>query len=98
MVLGRRPPRIMADSGTPSGFCHSGSITGHCDAETVNRELGCAPFAPDSGVQSLPCQSTPRDGGGPRPSHQTSFCGVNRTFVKSVFRAMVAIAFGFDFA
>src|SRR5882762_4165668 len=54
IVLGRRPPNRIADSGTPAGFCQSGSITGHCDAGAVKREFACAPFLPLVGVHSLP--------------------------------------------
>src|SRR5438128_11174685 len=97
MVLGRLPPNRIADSGTPSGFCQSGSITGHCEAGAVNRELGCAPLRPDSGVQSLPSQSMPLAGAGtPMSSHQTSFSGVRTTLVKMLFVAKVAPALGLD--
>src|SRR5947207_2666464 len=57
IVLGRRPPNKIADNGTPSGFSQSGSITGHCDAGAVKRELGCAPLRPLSGFHGLPSQS-----------------------------------------
>src|SRR6266853_4743453 len=97
MVLGRRPPNKIADSGTPSGFCQSGSITGHCEAGAVNRELGWAPLRPEPGVHSLPSQSMPLAGAGsPMSSHQTSPSGVSTTFVKILFLANVATAFGFD--
>src|SRR5438477_11688272 len=62
-VSERRPPNTKADSGTPSGFSHSGSIDGHCVAGTVNRELGWAAFLPQSGVHSFPCQSMSLAGG-----------------------------------
>src|ERR1051325_214072 len=98
IVLGRRPPNKIADSGTPSGFCQSGSITGHWEAGAVNRELGCAPLRPDSGVPSLPSQSIPLAGAGtPMSSHQTSPSGVRTTFVKMLFFAKVATALGLDF-
>src|SRR5438067_1176446 len=97
MVLGRRPPNRIADNGTPSGFCHSGSSTGHWDAGVVNREFGCAPFRPDSGVHSLPSQSIPLAGAAiPMSSHHTSPSGVRTTLVKMLFFANVATAFGFD--
>src|SRR6266487_4345806 len=97
MVLGRRPPKRIADSGTPAGFCQSGSITGHCDAGAVNREFGCAPLRPESGVQSLPSQSIPFAGAGtPMSSHQISPSGVSTTLVKMLLRAKVATAFGLD--
>src|SRR5437762_8574747 len=98
MVLGRRPPNKIAESGTPAGFCQSGSITGHCEAGAVNRELGCAPLRPESGVHALPSQSIPFAGAGtPMSSHQTSPSGVSTTLVKMLLRAKVATALGFDF-
>src|SRR5947207_5402355 len=63
MVLGRLPPKIIADKGTPRGFCQSGSMTGHCAAGAVNRELAWAPLRPLLGVHSWPCQSIPFSGG-----------------------------------
>src|ERR1043165_4801463 len=98
IVFGRRPPNIIAESGTPSGFCQSGSMTGHCDAGAVKRELGWAPFRPESGVHSLPSQSMPLAGAGtPMSSHQTSPSAVRRTLVKIIFFAKVATALGLDF-
>src|SRR5439155_3145133 len=98
IVLGRRPPKRMADRGTPSGFCQSGSSTGHWEAGAVNREFGCAPLRPESGVHSLPSQSMPLAGAGtPMSSHQTSPSGVRTTLVKMLFRAKVATALGLDF-
>src|SRR6266568_9078305 len=97
MVLGRRPPNKIADNGTPVGFCQSGSITGHCDAGAVNREFGCAPLRPESGVHSLPSQSIPFAGAGtPMSSHQTSPSGVSTTLVNMLFLAKVETACGFD--
>src|SRR5437588_5183392 len=94
IVCGRRPPNIIAESGTPAGFCQSGSITGHCEAGAVNREFGCAPLWPELGVQSFPSQSTPLAGGGtPISSHQTSPLAVSTTLVKMVFLEMLAMAF-----
>src|SRR5256885_4072899 len=66
IVPGRRPPKRIADSGTPPGFCQSGSITGHCDAGAVKRELGCAALRPLAGVHSRPSQSIAL-GGGEKP-------------------------------
>src|SRR6266403_968173 len=97
IVLGRLPPKITADNGTPAGFCQSGSITGHCEAGAVNLEFGCAPLRPLSGVHSLPSQSMPVAGAGtPMSSHQTSPSGVSTTLVKILFLANVATALGFD--
>ena len=88
--------------GTPLGSSHAGSIVGHCDAGAVNRELGCAAFAPVSfaisGVHTLPRQSRHSAGGSSvMPSHHTPPSGVSAVFVKMVLRAMVAIAFGLLF-
>src|SRR5581483_9926324 len=103
IVLARRPPKISALIGTPSGFSQSGSIEGHCEAGAVNRALGCAALRPVSrpisGVQRFPCQSSHSTGGSfVRPSHHTPPSGVSATFVKIVFLDNVAIAFGFVFA
>src|SRR5262249_59521231 len=65
MRLARRPPKRMAEIGTPLGFSHSGEIDGHWLAGVVKRELGCAAFVTLSGVQGLPCQSKASCGGGP---------------------------------
>jgi hypothetical protein len=35
IMVDRRPPKMMAEMGTPRGFSHSGSITGHCAAGVV---------------------------------------------------------------
>src|SRR5580704_5132800 len=99
MVVARRPPNMMALSGTPCGDSQSGSIVGHCDAGAVNREFGCAALAPVSlaisGVHLWPRQSTHSAGGSSViPSHQTPPSGVNATLVKMVFREIVAMAFG----
>src|SRR5271166_5925575 len=99
MVVARRPPKMMALKGTPSGFSQSGSIVGHCDAGAVKRELACAALTPFSlairGVHSLPCQSTALAGGvSVMPSHQTPPSGVSATLVKMEFFASVAMAMG----
>ena len=36
----RRPPKRMAEMGTPAGFSYSGERVGHCVMLTVNREFG----------------------------------------------------------
>src|ERR1700722_3681538 len=100
MVVARRPPKINALIGTPSGSSHDGSIVGHCDAGAVKRELGCAAFAPVSlaicGVHRFPRQSRHSAGGSSvMPSHHTPPSGVNATLVKIELLARVAIAFGF---
>src|SRR6185295_2161858 len=95
--------KINALIGTPLGFSQSRSIVGHWLAGAVNREFGCAAFAPVafaiSGVQILPCQSVAISGGSSlMPSHHTPPPGVSATFVKIVFFASAAIALGLVFA
>src|SRR3954471_14314196 len=90
---------MIALIGTPVGFSQSGSIVGHCAAGAVKREFGCAAFAffsfASTGVQSFPCQSIACAGGSAViPSHHTPPSSVNATFVKIVFFARAAIAFG----
>src|SRR5487761_2133788 len=92
----RRPPKRIAEIGTPAGSSHSLAIAGSCAAATVNREFGCAAGLLDAGVQSLPSQSIRCDGGSlVRPSHQTSPSSVSAVFVKIVFACSVSTAFGF---
>src|SRR5258708_24245254 len=103
MVVARRPPKISALIGTPSGFCQSGSIVGHWEAGEVNRALGWAAFAPVflaiSGLHSLPCQSINRAGGfSVIPSHHTPPSSVKATLVNMVFLAMAAMELGFVFS
>jgi hypothetical protein len=79
--------------GTPLGFSHSGSMTGHWLAGVVYRALACATGRPHPGVHSLPVQSTHAAGGSfDIPSHQTSPSGVSPTLVKMLFFFMVTIA------
>src|SRR5271170_5801028 len=99
MVPDRRPPKIKALIGTPSGASHFASMKGHCEAGAVKRPLGCAALAPVSfamaGVQRLPCQSRHSAGGSSvMPSHQTPPSGVKATLVKMVLRESVAMALG----
>src|SRR5262245_36047727 len=60
----RRPPKRIAEIGTPSGESNWGEIAGHWRAGTVNREFGWAAL-PDPGFHGLPCQSTASGGTGP---------------------------------
>ena len=86
---------MIAETGTPSGLCQSGSIVGHWSAGAVNRAFGCAALRPQPGVQSSPVQST-RCAGGCRvmPSHHTSPSSVSATLVKMQLAATVSIAYG----
>src|SRR5918995_5076649 len=84
-LVARRPPKRIAEMGTPFGSSHSGAIDGHCDAGVVNRALGWAAGASDSGVQSWRFQSIAWAGGAERPSHQMSPSSVLATLVKIEF-------------
>src|SRR6266699_6316436 len=102
MVVARRPPKMNALMGTPSGASQAGSIVGHCEAGAVKRELGCAALAPVclpmTGVHLRPCQSRHSAGGSSvMPSHQTPPSGVSATLVKMVFFESAAIALGLVF-
>ena len=58
-------------------------MIGHWPAGTVNRALGWAAGAAESGVQSRPFQSVRWAGGwSVSPSHHTSPSSVSATFVK----------------
>src|SRR5271155_773925 len=99
MVLARRPPKRIAEMGTPAGFSQSSSMLGHWLAGAVKRPLGCAAglpvTLPMSGVQRSPRQSRHSAGGSSvMPSHQTPPSGVSATLVKIVFFARVAMALG----
>src|SRR5512140_2325984 len=48
IVVARRPPKMNALIGTPSGSSQCGSIVGHCRAGAVKRAFGCAALAPVS--------------------------------------------------
>src|SRR3954470_13027955 len=93
-VVERRPPKMKAEIGTPAGSSQAGSITGFWVAATVKRAFGWAALAPDSGVQSLPCQSIRCDGTSlVKPSHHTSPSSVSATLVKMVFAPSDAMQF-----
>src|ERR1700737_4379125 len=102
MVVGRRPPKMMAEMGTPVGDSQSGSMVGHWLAGAVKRPLGWAAGVVDAGCWSVavPNQGLPRQSvrcGGTSsviPSHQTPPSGVSATLVKIVFLARVAMALG----
>src|ERR1700755_2299490 len=55
--VARRPPKRIAEIGTPLGSSHSGAIEGHWAAGAVKRAFGWAAGALASGVQSWPFQS-----------------------------------------
>ncbi len=92
-AVARRPPKRMAEIGTPFGSSHSGAMIGHWPAGTVKRALGWAAGVVDSGVQSLPFQSVRWAGGSSViPSHQTSPSSVSATLVKTELPHMVFMA------
>src|SRR3954468_14013586 len=81
-VDARRPPKRMAEMGTPAGSSHSGAIEGHCDAGAVKRAFGCAAGSSPSGFQGFPHQSVARAGGvSDMPSHHTSPSSVSAVLV-----------------
>src|SRR6516165_9711628 len=90
--VARRPPKRMAEIGTPVGSSHSGAIDGHCAAGAVNRALGCAAGVADAGVQSFRFQSITCAGGSLMPSHHTSPSSVLATLVKTQLPHSVFIA------
>ena|SRR5437868_6337264 len=97
-IPARRPPKRIASIGTPFGSSHSGAIDGHCEAGVVKRELGCAAFRPDVGVQGRRSQSINCAGRfSLMPSHQMSPSGVMAQLVKIELRIAVIIALRFDF-
>src|ERR1700737_5530561 len=53
----RRPPKRMAEIGTPDGDSHSGAMAGSWAAGAVNLALGWAAGVGESGVHSWPFQS-----------------------------------------
>src|ERR671913_689490 len=79
----RRPPKRIAEIGTPFGSSHSGAMIGHCPAGVQKRELGWDDGSSESGVQSRPFQSVRWAGGSlVIPSHQMSPSSVSATLVK----------------
>src|SRR6476619_6313662 len=99
IVVLRRPPKKMAEIGTPFGSSYSGARIGHCAIGVQNRLLGCDESSEDSGVQSRPFQSVRWAGGSSvMPSHQMSPSSVRATLVNTELpTAIVFIAFGLVF-
>src|SRR5580658_4089728 len=92
----RRPPKRMAEMGTPLGSSHSGAQAGFCPPGTGKRAFGWDAGVPESGVQDWPRQSV-KAGGGTSviPSHQTSPSGVRAVLVKMQLDRRVFMALGF---
>src|ERR1700680_3128659 len=93
----RRPPKINAEIGTPSGASHCGDMLGDCWAGTVYRAFGCA-AGPFEASHASPFQLINAFGGVPLiPSHHGSRCSVMATFVKIVFLCSAPMTLGFVF-
>src|SRR5882762_7132883 len=89
----RRPPKMKAEMGTPSGASHFGEMLGDCCAGTVYRAFGCA-AAPLDGSHASPFQLINHAGASvPIPSHHGSRSEVIATFVNNVFLCSAAITF-----
>src|SRR6266852_3815550 len=96
-VVLRRPPKMIAEMGTPSGSLTCLERAGLFVIGEVKRELGCAAFSEEAGVHFWPRQSMHSLGGSPSlPSHHTSPSGSSATLVKIVSWLMVFIAFGLE--
>src|SRR6185436_2882753 len=94
-VRARRPPKMRAEIGTPSGSSNLGEIDGHCFAGAVKREFGCAAFSFDPFSHGRPCQSVRCWGTSPSiPSHHGRLSSVTATLVKIELRCRLSIALG----
>src|SRR4030042_4308874 len=70
MSWDRRPPRMIAEMGTPFGLSYSLESVGQLVSDTVNREFGWAALVALVLSQGCPCQSTICSGTDPSsPSH-----------------------------
>ena len=99
---GRRPPKIIAEIGTPAGSSHLSWMMGHCRAGQQNLELGWLDFF----VLSSPSLyfspvhemiSVPGGVSSSRPSQKYPPSTVSPTLVKIEFFEHVRMAFGFVF-
>src|SRR4028119_738389 len=96
IVVLRRPPKRIAEIGTPFGSVYSGARVGHWVIGVQNREFGCDEGSSESGVQSCFFQLVRCAGGcSVMPSHQTSPSSVSATLVKTELPlSIVRIALG----
>src|ERR1700687_531922 len=93
----RRPPKMNAEMGTPSGASHFGEILGDWLAGTVYRALGWA-AGPFEVSHASRFQLIRPLGGAPlMPSHQGSRSAVIATLVKIVFLCSAPITLGLVF-
>src|SRR4029077_13648629 len=96
-VVARRPPKMIALIGTPSGSSAKRDLHGLFDAGAVKRAFGCAAFSVEPFFHGRPCQSVSSSGTSPSiPSHHTVPSLVIATLVNSVSRLIVAIALGLE--
>src|SRR3954469_13699939 len=96
IVVLRRPPKRMAEIGTPLRASYSGARIGHWVIGVQKREFGCDEGSSLSGVQSW-CFQLVRCAGASSvmPSHQTSPSSVSATLVKTELPlSIVRIALG----
>src|SRR5512146_669245 len=95
MVLLRRPPKRIAEIGTPRGsFAYRESFLLLLSG-TVKRLFGCAAGSFEPTFHGRPRQSMRSVDGLSMPSHQMSMSGVSATLVKIVSCFTMSIAFGF---
>src|SRR5579863_696618 len=81
-VEARRPPKMIAEIGTPFGPSAAGDHAGLLRIGVVNRLFGCAALFAEVLLQGRPCQSSIPSGAGTSiPSHQISPSGVIATLV-----------------
>ena len=98
-VVPRRPPKKIAEIGTPAGSSYSGARIGHCSMGVQYREFAWELGSSLDGVQSSPFHDMAWAGSFSIPSHQMSRSSVSATFVKTEFPfSMVRMAFGFVFS
>src|SRR3954453_14408299 len=96
MVVLRRPPKRIAEIGTPFGSSYSGARIGHWEIGVQKRLFGWLDGSSESGVQSW-CFQLVRWAGGSSvmPSHQMSPSSVSAALVNTELPlSMVRIAFG----
>src|SRR5919106_1121087 len=100
MVVLRRPPKRIAEIGTPFGSSYSGARIGHWVIGVQNRLFGWLEGSSDSGVQSRPFQLVRWAGGSSvMPSHQMSPSSVRATLVNTELPlSIVRIALGLVFS
>src|SRR5699024_46161 len=100
VVWARRPPKMMAETGTPSPLSNSALMQGQFLAGAVKRLLGWAPFFSEVlPFQGSPVQSRAFSGGFlSRPSHHTVLSSrLWATLVKMVPFWVEIRALGLDF-